>query len=225
LPQFADLFSIFQAFSILLVAFILWFTVRAYRLTGQPYLINFFLAFTVLEASFGFVLLNRLFGQTGLLYHGTLWVHEILQVVAFGFLASTYFFKNRGLTIRSTSVLVYFLSLAAVIALAAYFMVQPASVFAWRITIAQYLYSINLVLLSYVLYNVLLTYKPASEKSNIIVPAGFGLLTVGQALWVYWGFTDQSVALLLANLFYVLGLAPLSAALLMIRRHKYAEIT
>jgi hypothetical protein len=112
-----------------------------------------------------------------------------------------------------------------VIALAAYFMVQPASAFAWRIAIAQYLYSINLVLLTYVLYNVLLTYKTGSEKSNTIVPAGFGLLTIGQALWVYWGFTDQAAALLLANLFYVLGLAPLCAALLMIRRHKYAEIS
>lgn len=110
-------------------------------------------------------------------------------------------------------------------ALVAYFVLQPATAFAWRIAIAQYLYSINLALLIYVLYNVLLTYKPGSDKSNAIVPAGFGLLTAGQTLWVYWGFTDQATALLLANLFYILGLVPLFVALLMIRRRKYAEIS
>ena len=83
LLPYADLFSVLQILVVFLVGTILFFTLKAYRITNYSFLIAFFIGFVLLEISFTFVLLNRLFGQTGILYHGTLWVHEIIQVGAF----------------------------------------------------------------------------------------------------------------------------------------------
>src|SRR5918994_3767714 len=105
LLPYAGLFSVLQIIIVFLVGAILFFTLKAYRITSYSFLIAFFIGFTLLEISFTFVLLNRLLGQTGILYHGTLWAHAIIQVGAFAFIASTYYFRNKNLTVISISVM------------------------------------------------------------------------------------------------------------------------
>ncbi|HEX7207218.1 MAG TPA: hypothetical protein VF233_03495, partial [Nitrososphaeraceae archaeon] len=132
LLPYADLFSVLQILIVFLVGTILFFTLKAYRITNYSFLIAFFIGFTLLEISFTFVLLNRLFGQTGILYHGTLWVHEIIQVGAFAFIASTYYFRNKNLTIRSIAAMA--VVFVVVLFLAFYFYLSfPSEIaFEWR---------------------------------------------------------------------------------------------
>ena len=132
LLPYADLFSVLQILIVFLVGTILFFTLKAYRITSYSFLIAFFIGFALLEISFTFVLLNRLFGQTGILYHGTLWVHEIIQVGAFAFIASTYYFRNKNLTIRSIEAMT--VVFVVVLFLAFYFYLSfPSEIaFEWR---------------------------------------------------------------------------------------------
>jgi hypothetical protein len=99
------------------------------------------------------------------------------------------------------------------------------SLFRLRGIIALYLYAIGLGLLAYIIYNVLETFTRTSQKtsqkksySSFFIPAGFGTLAIGQALWVYWGITDAGLALLLANLLLVIGLALLTVSVAIIWR-------
>jgi len=94
----------------------------------------------------------------------------------------------------------------------------------WRPTIGIYMYSINLVILAYIIYNIYITTFSKAKKrmqllSDILIPLGFITLTIGQILWVYWGFTDTNISLLLANLLFAIGLGFLSTSLLRIWRN------
>jgi hypothetical protein len=221
LLPYAGLFSIFQVVTILLVGAILFFTLKAYRMTNHSFLITFFIGFTLLEVSFGFVLLNRLFGQTGAVYHGTLWIHEIFQTTAFAFIASTYFLRNKNLTTAGTAVLASVFIVILSLAFFIYLSFPPDIAFAWRGIIAPYLYAISLGFSAYIVYNVLGTFTkktPQKRYISFIPPAGFGTLAIGQILWVYWGITDTGIALLLANLLLVISLTVLTIALVIIWR-------
>jgi hypothetical protein len=225
LLPYATLFSIYQVVTVFLVGAILFFTLKAYRMTSHSFLIAFFIGFVLLEISFTFVFLNRLFGQTGAIYHGTLWVHEIIQTGAFAFIASTYYLRNKNLTLSSVEILALIFLGILVSAFFIYLSFPPDIAFSWRGIIALYLYAIGLGLLAYIIYNVLETFTRTSQKtsqkksySSFFIPAGFGTLAIGQALWVYWGITDAGLALLLANLLLVIGLALLTVSVAIIWR-------
>lgn len=211
------------------VGAILWFSLRAYRLTQLSFLIAFFLGFLLLESSFSFVLINRLVGNTGTLYHGTFWAHEMLQTAAFAFMVSAYYFRNKELT--NSRIATYVLATIIIIAIAviSFLSITPKLTFEWRTISSPYFYLANLALLSYAVYRVNAT--PLSSQKliksrSLLVPAGFVILALSQILWIYWGFTDLNDALLLANVLYVTGLVPLTAALLLIlrRRPTFAEV-
>jgi hypothetical protein len=221
LLPYAGLFSIFQVVTVFLIGPILFFTLKAYRITNNSFLITFFIGFALLEISFTFVLLNRVFGQTGVVYHGTLWIHEIIQTGAFAFIASTYYLRNKNLTTAGTamlaSVFIGILSLAFFI----YLSFPPDIAFAWRSIIAPYLYAISLGFSAYIVYNVVGTFTkktPQKPYTSFIPPVGFTTLAIGQILWVYWGITDIGIALLLANLLLVIALALLTITLMIIWR-------
>ena len=220
LLPYADLFSVLQILIVFLVGTILFFTLKAYRITSYSFLIAFFIGFTLLEISFTFVLLNRLFGQTGILYHGTLWAHEIIQVGAFAFIASTYYFRNKNLTIRS--IVAMAVVFVVVLFLAFYFYLSfPSEIaFEWRGIIGSYLYAISLGISVYLLYNVFMVFTRTPEKSYfaLLIPAGFSTLAVTQVLWVYWGITDIGTVLALTNLLLLVSLALLTIAVAIIWR-------
>lgn len=189
----------------------------------------FFLGFLLLESSFSFVLVNRLVGNTGILYHGTFWAHEMLQTAAFAFMASAYYFRNKELTNTRIAAYVFATIIIIAISVIAFLSIPPKLAFDWRTITSPYFYSVNLAMLSFVVYRVNAT--PLSSQKlirvkTLIVPAGFVILALSQILWIYWGFTDLNDALVLANALYVTGLAPLTAALLLIlrRRPTFAEI-
>lgn len=199
----------------------------------MSFLIAFFLGFLLLESSFTFVLINRLVGHTGILYHGTFWIQEILQTAAFAFMASAYYFKNKELT--NARIATYAIAMIIIIALSviAFLSTPPTLAFAWRTLTSPYFYLINLALLSYAVYRVVTTTTSLSSSHKrpvmtraLLVPAGFAILALSQILWIYWGFTDLNDVLVIANGFYVTGLALLASALLMIlrRRPSYAEV-
>ena len=230
---YADFFIVFQILTAFFVGAILWFSLRAYRLTNSPFLIAFFLGFLLLESSFTFVLINRLVGHTGILYHGTFWIQEILQTAAFAFIASAYYFKNKELT--NARITTYAITMIIIIAISVIaFLSTPSTVaFAWRTLTSPYFYLANLALLSYAVYRVVTTTTSLSSSHKrpvrarvLLVPAGFAILALSQILWIYWGFTDLNDVLVIANEFYVTGLALLASALLMIlrRRPSYAEV-
>jgi hypothetical protein len=229
LLAYADFFIGFQVLTSFFVAAILWFSLRAYRITKLSFLIVFFLGFLLLESSFTFVLINRLVGNTGTLYHGTFWVHEMLQTAAFAFIASAYYFRNKELTGTRIATFVIVTIIIIAISVIAFLSIPAKLAFDWRTITSPYFYSINLALLSYAVYRVIAT--PLSSQKlirskTLLVPAGFIILALGQVLWIYWGFTDLNDVLVLANALYVIGLAPLTAALLLIlqRRPSYAEV-
>jgi hypothetical protein len=233
LLAYADFFIVFQILTAFFVGAILWFSLRAYRLTNMSFLIAFFLGFLLLESSFTFVLINRLVGHTGILYHGTFWIQEILQTAAFAFMASAYYFKNKELT--NARIATYAIAMIIIIALSviAFLSTPPPLAFAWRTLTSPYFYLINLALLSYAVYRVVTTTTSLSSSHKrpvmaraLLVPAGFAILALSQILWIYWGFTDLNDVLVIANGFYVTGLALLASALLMIlrRRPSYAEV-
>jgi hypothetical protein len=229
LLAYADLFIVFQVMTAFFVGAILWFSLRAYRMTQLSFLIAFLLGFLLLESSFTLVLINRLVGNTGTLYHGTFWVHEMLQTAAFAFMASAYYFRNKELT--HTRITTYVIAAIIIIAISviAFLSIPPELAFDWRTISSPYFYLANLALLSYAVYRVYAT--PLSSQKliksrSLLVPAGFVILALSQILWIYWGFTDLNDALVLANALYVTGLAPLTAALLLImrRRPTFAEV-
>src|ERR687892_284035 len=137
---YSNIFMIFQIATIFLVGTILFFTVKAYRITKETFLLTFMIGFILLEISAAFVLLNRLFGQTAVIYH----------------IYITTFSKAK---------------------------------------------------------------KRMQLLSDILIPSGFITLTAGQIFWVYWGFTDTNISLLLANLLFAIGLGFLSTSLLRIWRN------
>ncbi len=198
----------------------------------MSFLIAFFLGFLLLESSFTFVLINRLVGHTGILYHGTFWIQEILQTAAFAFIASAYYFKNKELT--NARIATYAIAMIIIIALSviAFLSTPTPLAFAWRTLTSPYFYLANLALLSYAVYRVTTTtslfssHKRLVRSRALLVPAGFAILALSQILWIYWGFTDLNDVLVIANGFYVTGLALLASALLMIlrRRPSYAEV-
>jgi hypothetical protein len=232
LLAYADFFIVFQILTAFFVGAILWFSLRAYRLTNMSFLIAFFLGFLLLESSFTFVLINRLVGHTGILYHGTFWIQEILQTAAFAFMASAYYFKNKELT--NARIATYVIAMIIIIALSviAFLLTPPTLAFAWRTLTSPYFYLVNLALLSYAVYRVTTTTSVSSSHKRpvrsraLLVPAGFAILALSQILWIYWGFADLNDVLVIANGFYVTGLALLTSALLMIlrRRPSYAEV-
>jgi hypothetical protein len=232
LLAYADFFIVFQILTAFFVGAILWFSLRAYRLTNMSFLIAFFLGFLLLESSFTFVLINRLVGHTGILYHGTFWIQEILQTAAFAFIASAYSFKNKELT--NARIATYAIAMIIIIAISviAFLSTLPTFAFAWRTLTSPYFYLVNLALLSYPVYRVTTTTSFFSSHKQLIisrallVPAGFAILALSQILWIYWGFTDLNDVLVIANALYVTGLALLASALLMIlrRRPSYAEV-
>lgn len=198
-------------------------------MTKLSFLIAFFLGFLLSESSFTFVLINRLVGNTGTLYHGTFWVHEMLQTTAFAFMASAYYFRNRELT--NTRIATYVIVTIIIIAISviAFLSIPAKLAFDWRTISSPYFYLANLALLSYAVYRVnatLLSSQKLIKSKSLLVPAGFIILALSQILWIYWGFTDLNDILVLANAFYVMGLAPLTAALLLIlrRRPTFAEV-
>jgi hypothetical protein len=219
LLPYADLFSGLQILIVFLVGAILFFTLKAYRITNYPFLIAFFIGFTLLEISFTFVLLNRLFGQTGILYHGTLWVHEIIQVGAFAFIASTYYFKNKNLTVRSIAAMTVVFVAVLFLAFYIYLSLPSEIAFEWRGIIGSYLYAISLGVSVYLLYNVFVAFT-RTQKSYpaLLIPAGFSTLAVAQVLWVYWGITDIGTVLVLANSLFALSLGILTLAIAIIWR-------
>jgi hypothetical protein len=233
LLAYADFFIVFQILTAFFVGAILWFSLRAYRLTNMSFLIAFFLGFLLLESSFTFVMINRLVGHTGILYHGTFWIQEILQTAAFAFMASAYYFKNKELT--NAKIATYAIAMIIIIAISviAFLSTPPTLAFAWRTLTSPYFYLVNLALLSYAVYRVTTTttslsssHKRPVKARALLVPAGFAILALSQSLWIYWGFTDLNDVLVIANGFYVTGLALLASALLMIlrRRPSYAEV-
>jgi len=197
-------------------------------MTQLSFLIAFFLGFLLLESSFTFVLINRLVGNTGTLYHGTFWVQEMLQTAAFAFMASAYYFKNKELTNTRIATYVIATIIITTISVIAFLSIPPELAFDLRTISSPYFYLANLALLSYTVYRVNAT--PFSQKliksKSLLVPAGFMILALSQILWIYWGFTDLNDILVLANALYVMGLAPLTAALLLIlrRRPTFAEV-
>jgi hypothetical protein len=199
----------------------------------MSFLIAFFLGVLLLESSFTFVLINRLVGHTGILYHGTFWIQEILQTAAFAFMASAYYFKNKELT--NARIATYAIAMIIIIAISviAFLSTPPTLAFAWRTLTSPYFYLVNLALLSYAVYRVATTtttffssHKRPVRARALLVPAGFAILALSQILWIYWGFTDLNDVLVIANGFYVAGLALLASALLMIlqRRPSFAEV-
>ena len=198
----------------------------------MSFLISFFLGFLLLESSFTFVMINRLVGHTGILYHGTFWIQEILQTAAFAFIASAYYFKNKELT--NARIATYAIAMTIIIAISviAFLSTPPTFAFAWRTLTSPYFYLANLALLSYPVYRVATTtplfspHKQLGRSRALLVPVGFAILALSQILWIYWGFTDLNDVLVIANGFYVTGLALLASALLMIllRRPSYAEV-
>ena len=229
---YADFFIVFQIPTAFFVGAILWFSLRAYRLTNKSFLIAFFLGFLLLESSFTFVLINRLVGHTGILYHGTFWIQEILQTAAFAFIAYAYYFKNKELTNARIATYVIAMIIIIAISVIAFLSTPPTFAFAWRTLTSPYFYLVNLALLSYPVYRVTTTtsffssHKQLIRSRALIVPAGFAILALSQILWIYWGFTDLNDVLVIANALYVTGLALLASALLMIlrRRPSYAEV-
>jgi hypothetical protein len=232
LLAYADFFIVFQTLTAFFVGAILWFSLRAYRLTNMSFLIAFFLGFLLLESSFTFVMINRLVGHTGILYHGTFWIQEILQTAAFAFIASAYYFKNKELTNARIATYVIAMIIIIAISVIAFLSTPPTLAFAWRTLTSPYFYLVNLALLSYAVYRVTTTTSLSSSHKRpvrsraLLVPAGFAILALSQILWIYWGFTDLNDVLVIANGFYVTGLALLASALLMIlrRRPSYAEV-
>jgi hypothetical protein len=232
LLAYTDFFIVFQILTAFFVGAILWFSLRAYRLTNMSFLIAFFLGFLLLESSFTFVLINRLVGHTGILYHGTFWIQEILQTAAFAFMASAYYFKNKELTNARIATYVIAMIIIIAISVIAFLSTPPTLAFAWRTLTSPYFYLVNLALLSYAVYRVTTTTSLSSSHKRpvrsraLLVPAGFAILALSQILWIYWGFTDLNDVLVIANGFYVTGLALLASALLMIlrRRPSYAEV-
>ena len=226
---YTDFFIAFQVLTAFFVGAILWFSLRAYRLTNMSFLIAFFLGFLLLESSFTFVLINRLVGHTGVLYHGTFWIHEMLQTAAFAFMASAYYFKNKELTNARIATYVIATIIIIAISVIAFLSTPPTLAFAWRTVTSPYFYLVNLTLLSYTVYRVnttsLSSHKVVRSRA-LLVPAGFAILALSQIFWIYWGFTDLNDVLVVANAFYVTGLALLAGALLLIlrRRPSYAEV-
>ena len=197
----------------------------------MSFLIAFFLGLLLLESSFTFVLINRLVGHTGILYHGTFWVQEMLQTAAFTFMASAYHSKNKELTNAKLATYIIGAIMIIVIAVIAFLSTPPTLAFAWRTITSPYFYLVNLALLSYAVYQVITTslfssHKQLVRSKTLLVPAGFAILALSQIIWIYWAFTDLNDVLVVANGFYVIGLALLAGALLMIlrRRPSYAEV-
>lgn len=141
-------------------------------------------------------------------------------------MASAYYFRNKQLSSIRIVVSIVASIIIVVLSVFAFLSIPSDVAFAWRTNTSPYFYSVNLALLLYAVYHVSTSSPKSSSKSKALVPAGFAILALSQILWVYWGFTDLDPALVLANAFYVAGLTPLVAALLMIagRRHKYAEV-
>jgi hypothetical protein len=198
----------------------------------MSFLISFFLGFLLLESSFSFVMINRLVGHTGILYHGTFWIQEILQTAAFVFIASAYYFKNKELSNARIVIHVIVMIIIIAISVISFLLTPPTLAFAWRTLTSPYFYLVNLALLSYAVYRVTTTTSLSSSHKRpvrsraLLVPAGFAILALSQVLWIYWGFTDLNDVLVIANGFYVTGLALLASSLLMIlrRRPSYAEV-
>jgi hypothetical protein len=198
----------------------------------MSFLISFFLGFLLLESSFSFVMINRLVGHTGILYHGTFWIQEILQTAAFAFIASAYYFKNKELSNARIVIHVIVMIIIIAISVISFLLTPPTLAFAWRTLTSPYFYLVNLALLSYAVYRVTTTtslsslHKRPVRSRALLVPAGFAILALSQVLWIYWGFTDLNDVLVIANGFYVTGLALLASSLLMIlrRRPSYAEV-
>jgi drug/metabolite transporter (DMT)-like permease len=222
---YSDVFMIFQIATIFLVGTILFSTVKAYRITKETFLLTFMIGFILLEISIAFVLLNRLFGQTAIIYHTTFLIQAILQTAAFAFIALSYYFRNRNLSIRRIITFIFILVGVLSVSLVFFLSFTTTTVLSvWRTTIGIYMYSINLGILAYIIYNIYITTFSKAKKrtqilSDILIPLGFITLTIGQILWVYWGFTDTNISLLLANLLFAIGLGFLSTSLLRIWRN------
>lgn len=201
-----------------MVAAILTFTFKAYRVTSQPFLINFFLGFMVLEASSFFALLNLFFGNNRVVYDDTLWIHQTTQTTALALIASTYYFKDRNITkVAAPMSALIFLGVLS-LTLLTYLTSPPSSVFPSPEAVNIYFYTFGLLLLSYVFYNSVRVSATIPRKSNAFAPAGFGTLVIGQVSWLIWGLSGKNVAFLLANLSLVIGLALFTAALAKIMR-------
>jgi hypothetical protein len=223
---YSDVFMVFQIVTIFLVATILLFTVKAYRIMKETFLLTFMIGFILLEISVAFVLLNRLFGQTAIIYHITFLIQAVLQTAAFAFIALSYYFRNRNLRIRRIITFVFILVGVLSISIIFFFSFTTTTMLSvWRPTIGIYMYSINLVIFAYIIYNIgITTFSKAKKRpqilSDVLIPLGFITLTIGQILWVYWGFTDTNISLLLANLLFAIGLGFLSTSLFRIWRDR-----
>jgi hypothetical protein len=153
----------------------------------------------------------------------------MLQTAAFAFMASAYYFRNKELTNARIATYVIATIIIIAISVIAFISIPAKLAFDWRTISSPYFYLANLTLLSYAVYRVNatpLSSQKLIKSKSLLVPAGFIILALSQVLWIYWGFTDLNDVLVLANALYVMGLAPPTAALLLIlrRRPSYAEV-
>jgi hypothetical protein len=167
---YSNVFMIFQIATIILVGTILFFTVKAYRITKENFLLTFMIGFILLDISVAFVLLNRLFGQTAVIYHITFLIQAILQTAAFAFIALSYYFRNRNLSIRKIITFIFILVGVLSVSLVFFFSFATTTVLSvWRPTIGIYMYSINLVILAYIIYNIYITtFSKAKKRMQLL---------------------------------------------------------
>jgi hypothetical protein len=93
-------------------------------------------------------------------------IQAVLQTAAFAFIALSYYFRNRNLRIRRIITFVFILiGLLSILVVFFLSFSTTTMLSVWRPTIGIYMYSINLVILAYIIYNIdITTFSKAKKK-------------------------------------------------------------
>ena len=171
------------AIALVAIFFLVYRYQRSLSLLGLP------VGFLFLAISYTYLGIHLLYPYSGSLSTSLMWLRVATQTWGFTLIAISYFSKSRAqMKLKYGFLSLSLLSIAIVVCLfAALLVINPAgmaSVYADNSLFA----AVNLIILTFILACVFRKIKLASGKSSglLAAPAAFGLLWIGQLLFLLW---------------------------------------
>jgi len=186
-------------FALILVYFFL----KAYRLTRSISLVGLPVGFSFLASSYIFLGVSLLYENDVAVSEVFLWFRLITQSFGFAFVVFTYYFSSK--TEKTAKYFLSIISLASVISILLVFgalMVSPPFMEVPRVDVADECFRIlNLVFLGYVIYYLVkhLESLRGAISGFIWAPLAFSLLWLAQYSLLIWGIDGSQTAFVFAH--------------------------
>jgi len=198
-----------------LASVLIYFFLKAYRLTASIYLLGLPFGFSFLASSYVFLGLSLAYGSNVVVSEVFLWMRLIAQCYGFAFIAFAYYFPSRPE--RSTKRALGMISLASLFSILLFFATLSAAPPFLQLPSANIVDEcftvVNLGFLVYIVYRLIKYWESQNKAVSGLMwtPSAFSLFALAQYSWLIWGIDGSQTAFVLAHI------ARIAALLLFIR--------